>query len=207
MTPRMLAALTGLPESFAMVTGMPASFAACANSFAGRACSPCDEPMRTVRVIGHDVPFGRCVSGAVSVGRAHGSAATCEVFAIRRGRRRHRRGARRPVRAACSASCSRSGVRGEVRTDEEEVGGSRSTASDSTCRRRACKARPASCRAHAESLGDERAGRTSAAHHEDPHRSYLLPVNCCEIAGSRQHAPFRPCGNLCRVPRVGGEPT
>src|SRR6476619_943134 len=49
MTPRMLAALTGLPESFARVTGMPASFAACANSFAGRACSPWDEPIRTVR--------------------------------------------------------------------------------------------------------------------------------------------------------------
>ena len=52
MTPRMLAALTGAPASFEIVTGMPESFAACANSFAGRACRPCDDPMRTVRVMG-----------------------------------------------------------------------------------------------------------------------------------------------------------
>ena len=45
-----LAALTGAPEPLEIVTGMPESFAACAKSFAGRACSPFDDPTRIVRL-------------------------------------------------------------------------------------------------------------------------------------------------------------
>jgi hypothetical protein len=73
ITPRMLAALTGLPSPFCRVTGAPAAAAAFVKSFAGRACSPCVDPISTVRTAIFYACLSSCGDGHPGLSRGPGS--------------------------------------------------------------------------------------------------------------------------------------